>query len=163
MRNNTFYNESQSFFSWWLCLILLSVGVASISAHWQDILQFNFVPLFKLPGFWINLALWCLFGVLRLKTTIHENGIEVYFFPFNFYRKRIAWGDITTVELRKYSPIAEFGGWGLRRGSRGRAFSAQGNMGLQLTMRNGKVLLIGTQNPVEIEQLNLSKFLNNEN
>jgi len=162
MKSNTLYTESQSFFSWWLCLILLTVSVASFSVHWHDLLRLNFVPLFQLPGFWINLVLWGLFAVLRLKTTIREDGIEVYFFPFNFYRKRVQWSDIQSIEVRKYNPIGEFGGWGLRRGWKGLAFSARGNMGLQLTLETGKVLLIGTQNPVVIEQLNLSQFLKNE-
>ncbi|WP_313672883.1 hypothetical protein [Sphingobacterium multivorum] len=162
MKNNTLYTESQSFFSWLLCLVLLTVSVASFSVHWQEILRLDFVPLFQLPGFWINLVLWVLFGILRLKTNIREDGIEVYFFPFNFYRKRALWTDIRAVEVRKYNPIGEFGGWGLRRGWKGQAFSARGNMGLQLTLETGKVLLIGTQNPVEIEQLNLSQFLKNE-
>ncbi len=160
MKSNALYTESQSFFSWWLCLILLTVSVASLSVHSHDLLRLNFVPLFQLPGFWINLVLWGLFAVLRLKTTIDEDEVEVHFFPFNFYRKRVQWSDIQSIEVRKYNPISEFGGWGLRRGVRGRAFSARGNIGLQLTLRNGKVLLIGTQNPVEIEQLNLSQFLN---
>ena len=162
MKNNTLFTESQSFFSWLLCLILLTVSVASFSVHWHDILQLDFVPLFQLPGFWINLVLWGLFGILRLKTIIREDGIEVYFFPFNFYRKRTLWADIRAIQVRNYNPIGEFGGWGLRRGVRGLAFSARGNLGLQLTLETGKILLIGTQNPAAIEQLNLSQFLKNE-
>ncbi|WP_312791157.1 hypothetical protein [Sphingobacterium sp.] len=162
MKSNTLYTESQSFFSWWLCMILLTVSVASFSGHWHDLLRLNFVPLFQLPGFWINLVLWGLFAVLRLKTTIYEDGIEVHFFPFNFYRKRVQWSAIQSVEVRKYNPIGEFGGWGLRIGQKGQAFSARGNRGLQLTLENGKILLIGTQNPAGIEQLNLPQFLKNE-
>lgn len=162
MKNNTLYTESQSFFSWWLCLILLSVSVATFSVHWQELLRLNFAPLFQLPGFWINVVLWGLFGVLRLRTTIREDGIEVFFFPFNFYRKRMRWTAIRAVEVRKYNPIGEFGGWGFRRGQKGLAFSARGNMGLQLTLETDKILLIGTQNPVEIEKLSLSQFLKNE-
>jgi hypothetical protein len=107
-------------------------------------------------------VLWGLFGVLRLRTTSRGDGIEVYLCPFDFYRKRARWTDIRAVEVRKYNPIGEFGGWGFRRGQKGLAFSARGNMGLQLTLETGKILLIGTQNPVEIEKLNLSQFLKNE-
>jgi len=162
MKSNTLYTESQSFFSWWLFLILLCFGAISFYGHWYDLLQLNLVLLFKLPTFWINLSLWGLFTVLRLKTTIHEDGVDVYFFPFNFYRKRLKWSDIRSIEVRKYNPIGEFGGWGLRRGWRGMAFSARGNMGLQFTLQNGKTLIIGTQHPGEIEQLNLFQCLKNE-
>lgn len=41
---------------------------------------------------------------------IHEEGVEVHFFPFNFYRKRVQWSDIQSIEVRKYNPIGEFGG-----------------------------------------------------
>ncbi|WP_312337732.1 hypothetical protein [Sphingobacterium sp.] len=80
MKSNTLYTDSQSFFSWWLYLILLTVSVASFSVHRHDLLRLDFVPLFQLPGFWVNLILWGLFAVLSLKTMIHEEGVEVHFF-----------------------------------------------------------------------------------
>ena len=48
--------------------------------------------------------------------------------------------------VRKYSPIAEFGGWGYRISfNGGPAYNIAGNMGLQIVFVSGKKLLIGTQ------------------
>ena len=51
--------------------------------------------------------------------------------------------------VRQYSPIIEYGGWGLRFGifGKGTAFNVSGNKGLQLEFINNKKLLIGTNKP----------------
>ena len=69
------------------------------------------------------------------------------FFPFFFQYKNISWNEVSSVQLRKYSAIREFGGWGLRWGlfGRGTAYIVCGDRGLQLVFKNGKKLLIGTQ------------------
>jgi len=53
------------------------------------------------------------------------------------------------VYLRKYSPIGEYGGWGFRYG----AYNIKGSQGLQLKFKNGKMLLIGTQRPEELQKV----------
>jgi hypothetical protein len=54
--------------------------------------------------------------------------------------------------VRKYKPLAEFGGWGLRFGVSGKAYNISGNKGLQLELTNNKKLLIGTQKPEELSE-----------
>jgi hypothetical protein len=49
-------------------------------------------------------------------------------------------------EVRTFSPIKEYGGWGKRHGKSGAALTIKGNQGLQLIFKNGHKLLIGTQN-----------------
>ena len=89
---------------------------------------------------------------VKLVTRIREDGIHYRFFPFHLKEKTIPKEDIKAYEIRKYRPIAEYGGWGLRAGLRGhgRAINVSGNMGLQLYLKNGKKLLFGTQKPAEI-------------
>jgi hypothetical protein len=59
---------------------------------------------------------------------------------------------VASIEVRKYSPIKEYGGWGFRYGFKnGKAYNISGNMGLQLILKNGDRILIGTQKPEELE------------
>nr|MBP6978828.1 hypothetical protein [Lentimicrobiaceae bacterium] len=53
-----------------------------------------------------------------------------------------------------YSTIGEYGGWGYRMGGKkaGVAYNISGNMGLQLELKNGKKILLGTKKPVEMEE-----------
>ncbi|WNJ19994.1 hypothetical protein [Pontibacter sp. G13] len=100
------------------------------------------------------LALVALFlSVISLRTEISKEGIAVQFFPFHLLKvKEYSWEDIELAEVIEYKPIAEYGGWGYRVGSNGLAYSVSGNKGLQLSFKNGRKLLIGTRNPVELAE-----------
>jgi hypothetical protein len=86
--------------------------------------------------------------------------------------KQFAWEDIENAYPRKYNPILEYGGWGYRAGwgvnlgtkirvgigsksgfRKGTAYNMRGNIGLQLELKNGKKVLIGTQRGAEIEEI----------
>jgi len=49
-----------------------------------------------------------------------------------------------------YSPISDYGGWGIRYGSIGKAYNVSGNRGVQLELLNGERILIGSQKPEEL-------------
>jgi len=84
----------------------------------------------------------------KLTTRIDEKGIHYQFFPFHFKFKLISWNEISKVFVRTYDPIGEYGGWGLKGGwskSKGKAINVSGDIGIQLELKTGKKLLIGTQ------------------
>ena len=86
--------------------------------------------------------------IFKLSTRIDEKGIHYQFFPFHFSIKTLLWSEITKAEVRTYDPIGEYGGWGLRYSfnkKKGNAVNVSGDIGIQLTLKNGKKLLIGTQ------------------
>jgi hypothetical protein len=91
-----------------------------------------------------------LFWNIRLETTISNAGISVKLFPFHFKCKFIPWDSISKVYVRKYSPLREYGGWGLRYGFGGKAYNIKGNMGLQIKSKDSSNLLIGTQKAEEL-------------
>lgn len=111
----------------------------------------------------LPLILICLAIVIicsaELKTTITEKEILVSFFPFLPDKKVIPWEEVKEVFVREYSPISEYGGWGIpfvqlavSKGlANNRALNTRGNKGLQLVLENGKRLLIGTQVPDKLE------------
>ena len=86
--------------------------------------------------------------IFKLSTRIDEKGIHYQFFPFHFSMKTLLWSEITKAEIRTYDPIGEYGGWGLRYSfnkKKGNAVNVSGDIGIQLTLKNGKKLLIGNQ------------------
>ncbi len=52
---------------------------------------------------------------------------------------------------RRYSPLREYGGWGIRYGWSGWAYNLRGHEGVQLVFQNGGKLLLGSQQPQELE------------
>lgn len=92
----------------------------------------------------------------KLYTEIDEKGITVQLKPFHLKPKFFTWDEIELISVRKYRPLAEYGGWGLRIGMNGTAYNIKGNMGLQIVFKNKKMLLIGTQLADELSQFLIS-------
>ena len=96
--------------------------------------------------FGIGLAIF--FYSAKLITEVREDGLYIRFFPVT--HQKIAFEGIMECEARTYSPIKEFGGWGIRYGRGGKAYNVSGNRGVQLELSNGKRLLIGSQRAEEL-------------
>lgn len=95
----------------------------------------------------LTIALW-VFYRMKLEVSIEKDGIHYRFFPQVYKYKIISKAEIERYEIRKYSPIIDYGGWGLRRGfgrKWGRGLIVDGNMGLQIYLANGKKILFSTQ------------------
>jgi hypothetical protein len=90
-----------------------------------------------------------LLGSLKLYTRIDADGVHYRMFPFHFREQTLPWEEVDQIHVRQYSPILEYGGWGIRYGRNGKAFNVRGNYGIQIVKKNGKRLLIGTQRPDE--------------
>ncbi len=58
--------------------------------------------------------------------------------------------DIEKVEARTYKPLREYGGWGIRGLANHRAYNVSGSQGVELTLRDGRRILIGSQKAQEL-------------
>lgn len=155
------FKEKQKFTQWWFWVLIIGItGLFLYGLYQQIILKIPFgdKPISDLGLIMISIIpilIIILFLVSTLETEINELGVSYRFFPFHFNKKTIAWESIEKAYIRKYNPITEYGGWGFRLGlfGKGRAFNMSGNIGLQLELKNGNRLLIGTLKSEEIEQL----------
>ncbi len=87
-------------------------------------------------------------NLLCLRTTLTGRELVVTFGAMvPLYRRRICLDEIVSAEAVIYSPIAEYGGWGIKGMPGNSALNARGNQGVRLTLRSGKRLLIGSQKP----------------
>lgn len=141
MKNGSLFTEKQRFTQWWFWLIILLV--VAFAFYYEESTLERVVALI------IPLFLF----ILNLETEISQEGISVRFFPFHLKKKFFAWDEIAKAEVREYSPLLEYGGWGIRRGKSGVAYNVKGNIGLQLVLKNGKKILIGTQKAEELKQI----------
>ena len=62
--------------------------------------------------------------------------------------------EIAEVEVAKYRPVMEFGGWGWRKRllSRKTAFNVSGNIGVRVTLKKGSQILFGTHQQEEMKR-----------
>lgn len=161
MNSKTLFTETQKFKQWWTWLILLGINGFFLFAVYKQIIgkqPFGDKPMSDLELLVVAvliILLTVLFLNFRLETTINKDGIYVRFFPFFLKPKYYPWESLTKCYVRNYSPIREYGGWGLRIGlfGKGAAFNVSGNMGLQLEFSNNKKLLIGTNKPEELTKV----------
>jgi len=90
-----------------------------------------------------------LMSSIKLHTRIDDNGIHYRMNPLHWKNRFIPWDEIDQVFVRQYSPLKEYGGWGIRYGRNGMALNVKGNQGIQIVRKNGKRILLGTQRPEE--------------
>lgn len=161
------FKESQRFNQWWLILIGLVVLAVIVYRFAKEIvdsgnnLNNDQITSMVFGGGLVSIVL-LLIIVIRLKTKIDEKGISYQMTPFHFHPRNISWSELSKCYVRHYSPITEYGGWGIRglqrKGfwdfrNRGMAFNIKGDMGIQLMFKDGGKLLIGTQDSEKAKQV----------
>lgn len=154
------FKEEQRFTQTWLIVILafsLIVPIYTITLEYINKAQEMSTMKYTLTMLAI-LASVSLIFFFKLKTRIDEKGIHYQFFPFHFSLKIISWNEILKAYVRNYDPIGEYGGWGLKGGAfwnkgKGKCINISGDIGIQLELKNGKKLLIGTQKKEEVTRV----------
>jgi hypothetical protein len=66
--------------------------------------------------------------------------------------KRVAYDDILSTKSVRYSPLVDFGGWGVRRRGKKRAWTARGNEAVVLDLADGIHLYVGSEHPHRLEE-----------
>ena len=148
MQNEILFTERQRFNQWWLWLLILGINGLFIFLAFRELMSNN-INIGLILGAIINFLFTILLFVSPLDTQIRQDGIYVRFFPFRLSFQKFLWDTIAKTYIREYSPIGEFGGWGLRYSQTGKAYNVSGNKGIQLIMTDGSRLLIGTNKPDE--------------
>jgi len=153
------FSEVQRFRQWWVWILVLFVtGVAWYGAVQQIVLK---KPFGNNPApDTVMIVIWAVFGVLfpifflslKLVTEVRNDGLYVRLFPLQFHTHEISYEEIKTYDIRTYSALKEYGGYGIRYGVKGKAYNVSGNRGIQIEFLDGKRLLIGTQRPEEFRQ-----------
>lgn len=99
----------------------------------------NLVMAFSILGILTLLTI-----LLNLKTKVFSDSIQITLLPF-MKNKTIKKSDILKAEDVKYSSLLDWGGWGIRLSFKGVAYNMYGNRGVKLTMKSGRIILLGSQ------------------
>ena len=151
------YREVQRFRQAWLWVIVVWVSLITIYSMVQQVIMgmpFGNNPapdsvlviIVIVVGFGFPLF----FYFTNLATEVRSDGLYLRFFPFHRSFRKIEPEGVIRYAVRTYSPIREYGGWGIRYGRKGKAYNVSGNRGVQLDFSNGKQLLVGSQRPEEL-------------
>ncbi|ACM58328.1 hypothetical protein HALDL1_03650 [Halobacterium sp. DL1] len=86
---------------------------------------------------------------LRLQTEVRTDGIYFRMWPLHWSFRQIPWSETEHYEAKQYSPIREFGGWGIRWAPGKIAYNVSGNQGVWIEQTNGRSILLGSQHAEE--------------
>ena len=144
------FTETQRFNQWWLFLLLALVAGIILKAVYEETNGFKEAenPLFIIFAGFIPIGL--LLG-LQLQTRIDEKGISVKFHPLGFTKKHFTWNEMLDCYVKNYSPLKDYGGWGIRGMGGKRAYNVSGNLGIQIVTVTNKKFLIGTRQPEAVK------------
>ncbi|MDY7081777.1 MAG: DUF6141 family protein [Halobacteria archaeon] len=139
------FREIQRFRQPWLWgLVILTMLVALFLVSVNGIVLIELVLLSVFP------AVFGIFYSAKLTTEVHKDGVYIKFFPFHLSRQHVSFDEIESYRRKKYSPVFDYGGWGIRtNSSRETAYTVSGNLGILLHRSSKPSLMIGTQNPRE--------------
>ncbi|MBN2245299.1 MAG: hypothetical protein JW755_05600 [Candidatus Aminicenantes bacterium] len=151
------FQEEQRFTQLWILIVVfIPVGLAWYAGIQQLILgkPFGSHPAPD-PIMWI---LWIVFGVIfpifffsvKLSTEVRHDGLYIRFFPFHHEFRTLPFEAIKQYAVRDYSPLREYGGYGIRYGSSGKAYNVSGKRGVQLELVSGRKILIGSKKADEM-------------
>ncbi len=141
--------ERQKFTQWWLWMILFISLALPIAADVQ-----NTPILFFIIAFLILLLVY----LMQLRVSVNSDGIYYQFFPFHLKVYHIKTADIEKIQAVTYSPIKDYGGWGIRRVYKGKAYNIKGNKGVRVELKNGNHILFGSQKSLSFAE-SLGKFI----
>jgi hypothetical protein len=82
-----------------------------------------------------------------LNTLVTRENVTVRWGVLGIRVLQLKMKEITTVEIHEFSPLADFGGYGIRSNGKMSAYFLRGTVGVQLTTAGGKKYLLGSDNP----------------
>ena len=148
MKQKLLFKEEQAAvgtWAWYLVLLITAICIGSVALEMsQDPGPETLTGL--VIAIVVTGGIIVLFIFIKLEVTIDQQSIYYRYRPFISKERKLSKDDIADVYVRKYSPIFEYGGWGYRATlGKGKAFNVSGNIGLQLVLKDGKKLLLGTR------------------
>jgi len=138
----TLFEEKQKFTQWWLWVILLSFPIISVGPFDDNEINVYYVL--------IGLAIPLLFYLFELRIKVNNDGLHYQFSPFHLKFHTIKMDEIESFKAMEYSPLKEYGGWGIKYGFKGKAYNVSGNKGVKVFLKNGANIMFGSQKHKEL-------------
>lgn len=150
------FEEEQRFRQPWLILVVVficAIVFTSVSLTVRSLTAGQLGTLgvvWMVSGIVASALVVMVLCVARLRVRVDSRALEISFRPF--VHRRIALRDIAHFESRSYRPLIDAGGWGVHYSFTGKgwAYNVSGDRGVQIKLKNGGWLLIGSQKPDEL-------------
>ncbi|MCJ7934112.1 MAG: hypothetical protein MUW56_10870 [Chryseobacterium sp.] len=144
------YHEKQYFTQGWIKIIAFIVLLTGIGTSLLFIVKESDYGLASVT-FIFCFLIFLLFYVAYLDVSVSNTVIKYKFYPFQLRYREISVHDGIDLEVVEYNPIADFGGWGIRKNSHATCYSTGGNFALKIKEKGKKDIYIGTLHPDKLK------------
>ena len=157
--SQVFFKEIQTVKSWWIWGLVLILVVVFLFGMIQQL-------IFKKPwgnnpmsdagllivGLIVVIGLPLFVSLIRLETIVHNQGVDYRYSPFHLRYQRLPKDRLVSYQIIHYRPLRDYGGWGIRYGKYGKAYTLSGDIGVQLVTIDQKKILLGTYKPENMKK-----------
>ncbi len=158
------YSESLSMRKMIWVLLPITLAIVFIPAaglnfdQWKSQWNVNFWSM--LTPYIIMIVIAILFWNIRLTWTLSASEFSFTYFPFVLKKRRYTLSEIEDIQVLKINSLLEFGGWGLRNGRLGKAYTTSGNYILHVKLKQGRPINLSVLRPQQakdfLSQIGLS-------
>lgn len=146
----SYFHEEQRF-GWWVwalvAVIAIPVLVGAVGAARSDAAA----AIAILVGPAAIVAVLALLALAKLVSDVDERGIHVSFHLL-WPTRHIPLEDVQRAHATAYSPLIDYGGWGVRLSWKGWAFNTGGAEGVLVETKSGKRIMIGSRRAKDLEE-----------
>jgi hypothetical protein len=140
----TYFHEEQRFRESWLWL---AIAIPIAIAVWFLLTTPGVPASASLLVVIVGIAVGALFAIARLETTVTGDDVVVRLHGL-WPTRRVRLDDIAEVAPMRYT-MWDSGGWGVHFGLAGMTYNVSGNDGVHFVLKDGRRILVGTQQPAE--------------
>ncbi|NLE10690.1 MAG: hypothetical protein GX630_04215 [Actinobacteria bacterium] len=150
------FHEVQRFRQWWLGTVVLGIAALSWWLFIRQIVRGQVIGDHPAPD-WALWILWLVAGIalpaafilVRLVLEVTDGEVIIRFVPLA--KRVIRVDEIEKLEVRTYNAVTEYGGYGMKGWSNDKmAYNVGGNRGVELTLRDGRRVMLGSQRADEL-------------
>jgi hypothetical protein len=147
------FKEEQKATQTWVFVLVYVVAIGSWGSYLASIMGWTNME----PGPAAILLL--IFGIFfpaflrmaRLTVEVRSDHLYVNWHPLKTLR--LYYRDIEEVRAVTYRPLRDWGGWGIRWvPGKGMAYSMSLSRGVEIKLKTGRIIVVGSQRPEELEQ-----------
>ena len=150
------YHEKQYQRMIFILILILLLAISAWATFIIQIVLGNPIGTDPAPDW----AVWLIFGSMGLLFPFYvmfvpmsiEVRAEYILVLFPPYRRLIQLNEIADVKVRTFNAIWEYGGWGIRFAfplGKKNLIAMSGKEGIELTLKSGETLVIGSKRPTE--------------
>ena len=152
------FSEVQQFRQVWIWAVVFGIAALAWYAFIRQIIFEETFGTNPAPD-WMLFVILAIFGVIfpalflvmRLEVLVTEQRLVFRMYPFHPLWKEVPATEIDGAMAIVYRPFREYGGWGIRYGRQGIAYTVSGDRGVLVRLSSGKTFLIGSRRPLELE------------